>query len=158
MADDSFAEKEKLLLRKHELEWENLNDRREMESARHRSLPFSQMLAVVPGIDPFDLEAAELKERQSRELLALVKERMEASAQTEEKPPTLEPPRIQLTRNEFVQRILEEKGWSILDWANEAGVSHVTAAAYLRGKTKTYRSTRVKLAKALGVLIAELPK
>jgi lambda repressor-like predicted transcriptional regulator len=104
------------------------------------------------------LETAKLKEKQSRELLALIEERMAASAQREGKLPTLEPPTIQLTRNEFVQRILDEKGWSILDWANEAGVSHVTAGAYLRGKTKTYRSTRVKLAKALGVLVAELPK
>lgn len=158
MTADSYEEKEKLLLRKHELEWKNLNDRREVEAARERSLPFSEMAVVFVGPNPFDLEAAKLKEKQSRELLALIEERMAASAQTEVKLPALEPPTIQLTRNEFVQRILEEKGWSILDWANEAGVSHVTAAAYLRGKTKTYRSTRVKLAKALGVLIAELPK
>ena len=54
-----------------------------------------------------------------------------------------------LSRREFVIPLLEAKGWSILDWANEANVSHATALDYLASKTKAYRSTRVKLAKAL---------
>ena len=158
MTADSYEEKERLLLRKHELEWENLKARRELESARIRALPVTKQLMVEYGPDPFEIEAAELKERHSREILALVKEKIAASTAAEVKRPEVEPPKVQPTREEFVQRILEEKGWSILDWANEAGVSHVTAAAYLHGTTKTYRSTRMKLAKALGIPVTELPK
>jgi lambda repressor-like predicted transcriptional regulator len=62
------------------------------------------------------------------------------------------------TRKDFVLPILDEKGWSILDWANAAGVSHATAMDYLEEKTKPYRSSRSKLAKALGVDAAKLPK
>ena len=58
---------------------------------------------------------------------------------------------------EVVLPILEAKGWSVFDWANEAEVAHATAMDYLRGKTKSYRSTRVKLARALGIPVNELP-
>jgi lambda repressor-like predicted transcriptional regulator len=61
-------------------------------------------------------------------------------------------------RRAFVIPLLDKKGWSILDWANEAGVSHATAIDYLDKKTKPYRSTRLKLAKALGVNVEQLPK
>jgi len=61
-------------------------------------------------------------------------------------------------RKAVVEPILEEKGWSILDWANEANVAHATTMDYLQGKTKPYRSTRLKLAKALGVPIEKLPR
>jgi hypothetical protein len=78
------------------------------------------------------------------------------------KPPSLEPSQIQpkkaLSRREFVTPLLDAKGWSILDWANEANVSHATALDYLANKTKAYRSTRVKLAKALDVPIEQLPR
>jgi len=65
----------------------------------------------------------------------------------------------QSDRKNFVIPLLEAKGWSILDWANEAGVAHATAHDYLDGKIKKpYRSTRLKLAKALGVPVEQLPK
>ena len=38
-------------------------------------------------------------------------------------------------RKAFVTPILDEKGWSILDWANEAEVAYHTAADYLAGTT-----------------------
>jgi lambda repressor-like predicted transcriptional regulator len=56
-----------------------------------------------------------------------------------------------ISRRAFVMPLLEAKGWSILDWANDANVSHATAQDYLDNKTKPYPSTRKKLAKALGV-------
>lgn len=158
MAEDSFAEKEELLHRKHDLEWANFKARRELEAARQQKLYMAGEMLVGFGPDPFALEEASLRESQSRELLALVKEKIAASVVAEGKAPDVEPPKLPITRREFVQRILEEKGWSILDWANEASVSHVTAAAYLHGKTTTYRSTRMKLAKALGIPVAQLPK
>lgn len=37
----------------------------------------------------------------------------------------------QSDRKTFVIPLLEAKGWSILDWANEAGVAHATAHDYL---------------------------
>jgi lambda repressor-like predicted transcriptional regulator len=61
-------------------------------------------------------------------------------------------------RREVVDSILTEKGWSILDWANEAEVAHATAMDYLQGKTRPYRSTLLKLAKALGIPVAKLPR
>ena len=61
-------------------------------------------------------------------------------------------------RKTFVEAILTEKGWSILDWANEANVAYHTAADYLAGTKKPYRSTRVKLAKALGIPPNQLPE
>jgi lambda repressor-like predicted transcriptional regulator len=62
------------------------------------------------------------------------------------------------SRRAFVLPLLEKRGWSILDWANEAGISHGTTQDYLAGKTKPYSSTRLKLAKALGVPVQQLPR
>jgi len=158
MAENSYAEKEKLLLRKHELEWENLNARREMESARLRGSVFSGEMVAGFGPNPFDLEAAKLKEEHSRELLTLIEEKMAASAENKTKSPDAEPLPVSRTRKEAVLKILEEEGWSILDWANEAGVSHATAMDYLQEKTAPYQSTWLKLAKALGIPVEQLPK
>jgi hypothetical protein len=61
------------------------------------------------------------------------------------------------SRESFVKTILDSKGWSIFDWANEANVSHATAIDYLHGKTKPHPSTRLKLATALGITAQQLP-
>ena len=61
-------------------------------------------------------------------------------------------------REAFILPLLDNKGWSILDWANEANVSYHTAADYLSGAKKSYRSSRAKLAKALGLTANQLPK
>jgi len=61
-------------------------------------------------------------------------------------------------RRAFVMPLLEKRGWSILDWANEAGLDHTTALDYLDNRRKQYRSTRLKLANALKVPIDQLPK
>jgi lambda repressor-like predicted transcriptional regulator len=60
-------------------------------------------------------------------------------------------------RESIIEPILKQKGWSILDWANEARVDYKTAAGYLNGTTKTYRSSRKKLADALGIAPEALP-
>jgi hypothetical protein len=67
-------------------------------------------------------------------------------------------PSRQASRESFVKSILEAKGWSILDWANEAGVAPATAHDFLANKTKPYRSTRLKLAKSLDISIEQLPR
>jgi hypothetical protein len=61
-------------------------------------------------------------------------------------------------RRDFVQPILETKGWSIEDWAIESKVAYHTAADYLSGRTNPYASSRVKLAKSLGVPVQQLPR
>jgi lambda repressor-like predicted transcriptional regulator len=61
-------------------------------------------------------------------------------------------------RQAFVLPLLEKQGWSILDWATEANVSHATTQDYLANKTKPYPSTRRKLADALGVSVQQLPR
>ncbi len=63
-----------------------------------------------------------------------------------------------MSRRAFIEPLLKAKGWSILDWANEADVSHATAMDYLKGKTSPYRSTRLKLAKALDISVDQLPE
>ncbi len=69
-----------------------------------------------------------------------------------------QPKDIAKARKAFIEPLLTEKGWSILDWALEAGVAYHTAADYLSGEKDPYRSTRVKLAKALGVSPNQLPE
>lgn len=59
-------------------------------------------------------------------------------------------------RKGFVEPILLKRGWSVFMWATEAEVAYNTAAGYMAGK-KTYASTRVKLAKALGLDANQLP-
>lgn len=75
--------------------------------------------------------------------------------------PAPEPPKTQAapkpSRKEVVIPLLEAKGWSVLDWANEAGVAYHTASDYLSGSKNPFRSTRVKLAKALGISVNQLP-
>ena len=61
-------------------------------------------------------------------------------------------------RKAVVKPILESKGWSELDWANESNVAYHTAADYLAGKTRSYPSTRLKLAKSLGLTVQQLPR
>lgn len=62
------------------------------------------------------------------------------------------------TRAAFLDPILAAKGWSILDWANEARVAYHTARDYHDGTKTPYASTRLKLATALGVPIEKLPR
>jgi hypothetical protein len=61
-------------------------------------------------------------------------------------------------RRDFVQPILDTKGWSIEDWALDAKVAYHTAADYLAGTRKPYASSRLKLAKSLGVQVQQLPR
>ena len=53
--------------------------------------------------------------------------------------------------------ILKKKGWSLGDWAVNSNVDRHTVDDYLKGQTKSYLSTRKKLADALGVSVEELP-
>lgn len=156
MTEDSYADKEKRLLRKHQLELENISARR--ETLRLKSIGTFGEATWGFGPNPLDVEESELRERQSSELIALLNEEIELSKARQTKLPDVEPPFIPVTRRSFVQKILDEKGWSILDWANEAEVAHATAMDYLQDKTTPYRSTRLKLANALGVAVEELPK
>jgi hypothetical protein len=64
----------------------------------------------------------------------------------------------QTERKLFVEPILTENGWSILDWASNSKVDFHTADSYLKGKTNPFPSTRKKLADALKVKVDDLPK
>jgi lambda repressor-like predicted transcriptional regulator len=61
-------------------------------------------------------------------------------------------------RKSFVQPLLDEKGWSLAQWAEEAKVSRHTAKSYVEGKRKTYHSNMKQLAEALGVSFQKFPK
>ena len=60
-------------------------------------------------------------------------------------------------RRDFVLPILNRIGISASGWATRAGVYPEVVTGYLDGKTKPRRTTRAKLAKALGVPETELP-
>jgi hypothetical protein len=62
------------------------------------------------------------------------------------------------TRKAFLGPILDEKGFSVHDWAESAKVDFHTANDYLTGKTKPHPSTLKKLADALGLKVTNLPK
>ncbi|HUI41729.1 MAG TPA: hypothetical protein VL523_07155 [Terriglobia bacterium] len=66
-------------------------------------------------------------------------------------------PTLADTRRAFVMPLLASKGWSILDWANNAGVSYHAADDYLSARRRSYLSTRQKLAVALGIPVDRLP-
>jgi lambda repressor-like predicted transcriptional regulator len=80
-----------------------------------------------------------------------------SNASVEEPPAPSLQPQSDSSRNSFVLSRLSTRGWSVLDWSKEAGVAHATAMDYLYGKTRPYRSTRLKLAIALGVDVEQLP-
>jgi hypothetical protein len=61
-------------------------------------------------------------------------------------------------RRAFVLPLLEQRGWSILDWAQYAGVDFHTANGYFKNKRNPYRSTRKKLAESLGLKCEQLPE
>jgi lambda repressor-like predicted transcriptional regulator len=64
----------------------------------------------------------------------------------------------QIRRESVVNPILEEKGWSLLEFAQEANLDSQTVNDCLKGKTTPYRSTRKKLADALGLRVEDLPR
>jgi lambda repressor-like predicted transcriptional regulator len=82
----------------------------------------------------------------------------EANSKTVEPAQKEQPKDLAKARKAFIEALLTEKGWSILDWALEAGVAYHTAADYLSGEKNPYRSTRVKLATALGLPPNQLPE
>jgi lambda repressor-like predicted transcriptional regulator len=61
-------------------------------------------------------------------------------------------------RQSFVLAILESKGWSTHQFSIEAQLDSHTVSDFLKGKTKPNRSTRKRLADALGIAVNELPK
>jgi hypothetical protein len=62
------------------------------------------------------------------------------------------------TREAFLRPILDAKGFSVHDWASRARVDFHTANDYLTGKTKPHAANRKKLADALAIEVAKLPK
>jgi hypothetical protein len=71
---------------------------------------------------------------------------------------TLSPATSVRTHKEVLRPILDEKGFSVHDWAKHAKVDFHTANNYLAGKTRPHPNTLKKLADALGLEVAKLPK
>jgi hypothetical protein len=61
-------------------------------------------------------------------------------------------------RETCLRPILDARGFSVHDWAKAAKVDFHTANDYLNGETEPHPSTLKKLADALGVKVANLPK
>ena len=49
-----------------------------------------------------------------------------------------------------------ERGWSLLDFANEAALDYKTVQNYVKGG-RAYNSTVHKIAKSLGIRVDEIP-
>ena len=95
---------------------------------------------------------------QIMEPLARTAQIVASRAEIDDGPTIQRQPATQASRRAVIEPLLDAKGWSILDWANEAEVAHATAMDFLDEKTRPYRSTRFKLAKALGISVDQLPR
>jgi hypothetical protein len=69
-----------------------------------------------------------------------------------------QPAAVDSERRKLIQPLLDSKGWSLVEWADDAKVAYHTVADYMAGKRKQYASTRKKLAESLGLSIQQLPK
>jgi hypothetical protein len=108
------------------------------------------------------------KVRQSDEWLALAKAIADAQAASSHPQNSDETAQIEQsksmkaaarnTREELLRPILEEKGFSVHDWAKAAKVDFHTADNYLKRKTKPHPNTLKKLADALGIEVAKMPR
>lgn len=158
MPDNSYAEREKLVLRKHQLERENLAARRAVESARHD--PLSGIATIRFGRpDPFDVEEAELKEKQTRELLDLVKEEL-ASA----KPKGSEPERKRFSGTvtspsaaRKMEAFIDSQGIGFTEFANKAGTTDRTIRQF-RKTGKVRRDIFQGIARVMGLKLEDLLK
>jgi hypothetical protein len=160
MAEDSFAEKEKLLHRKHDLEWANFKARRELEAARQQKLYMAGDMVVGFGPDPFALEEASLKERQSRELLGLISEKMSGARPAEPLPQ--EKKRFSgsvtsLSAARKLEAFVESKGMSFTDFAIQAGTTDRTIREF-RKTGKVRRDIFHNIARAMGLKPEDLLK
>lgn len=61
-------------------------------------------------------------------------------------------------RQALVNPILHQKGWSVHEWAQTARVDWHTTNNYFNGLRNPNRTSRGKLARALGVPVSELPE
>jgi len=151
MATD-FSSKEALLQRKHQLEQQLLGLRKNKSQSLFAYPPGTRIAAGLLSQQKHEIEAAELGIRQTQEMIDLINagiEQWEKTNASSNQEPILPPP--DESRKGVVLPLLEENGWSILDWARKAGVAYNSANSYLNGR-KTYRSTRHKLAKAFGLI------
>jgi hypothetical protein len=160
MAEDFYAEKEKLLLRKHELEWANFNARRELEKSRQQEAFMKGDMIVGFGSDPFKLEEATLKEKQSRELLALINEKISGARPADSRPP--EKKRFSgtvtsLSAARKLEAFVESKGMGFTEFSIQAGTTDRTIREFRRtGKVR--RDIFRNIAKAMGLKAEELMK
>ncbi len=152
MSATDYASKEILLLKKQRIEtallsndltinyWERVRD-----SSKY---PTSGAVAQYTN----ELQKANLIKRHLEEQLALAIEALGSLHPVVAKPTAME------TRRTALDRMLAEKGWSVLEWATNANVTHHTAKDYYDGKRRSYPNTKMKLAKALGIPPDQLPE
>lgn len=151
MATD-FSSKETLLIAKHELELKLLELKHEEELLEHAYRDARSISVQQYRQERRKIELTALQRKQTAERLAVVTEALEEWERNNANKAPTEPP----SRRSVVEPLLRKKGWSILDWAQEAGVADHTARDYLDGKKNPYRSTRVKLARALDIPESDL--
>lgn len=151
MTQDPYTQKERLLRRKHRLEWETLAAKRAAESSRRGPLAFEE-LTIRLGPDPFEVEAAELKARQHEELLALVNERIVANS-----PPDLRPPTKRFTGTvtsplaaRKAEEFIRKKGIGFTAFAEMIGTTDRTLRRF-RKTGSVRRHIFHKVAEILGV-------
>jgi hypothetical protein len=160
MAEHSYAEKEKLLLRKHELEWANFKARGELEASRQQEAYIQGKMIVGFGPDPFELEEASLKEKHSRELLALINEKISDAKLPDSRGPekkrfgsTVTSPLAARKLEAFV----ESKGMGFTQFAIQASTTDRTIREFRRtGKVR--RDIFQSIARVMGLKPGDLLK
>lgn len=154
MAEKGRAEEEKQLRRRHKLERENLAARKQIAASR-MGMPF-YMASMTIGPDPLVLEEAQLKERQSRELLAL----LDRAKPTAPSPPEKRRFSGIVTSRSAANKMesyIESKGLGFTDFASRAGTTDRTLRKF-RKTGKVRRDILRGIAHAMGLKIEDLLK
>jgi hypothetical protein len=147
----------------HALIWNHGAQKASSPTALQCDIDVMQFSCMVPDFEEAEMESTTLYLR--REITDLWQKRAEllggSTKQAQEVSvsllPDVTPNRGDLRKGALLP-ILDERGWSIGDWATEADVDYHTVQDYMDGITKPYKSTKLKLAKALDISVKDLPE
>jgi len=131
-----------------------------LQSARHSGAIFSGEFAAKFGPDPFDIEEAQLKERQSRELLALIEERIGGAKAEDSSQPERKRFSALVTSKSAARKLeefVEARGIGFTEFAIQAGTTDRTIRKF-RKTGRVRRDIFHNIAKVMGLKVEDLLK